>query len=86
MALLQFYFNRFAVPAFSSSATPRSRANSLPGAKALKLPARRPLAQRYASCWKCRQTRTPYSELKYLANLRKKGSPLPANGPLGVLA
>ena len=26
--------------------------------------------------WKCWQTRTPYSEVKYLESLRKKGSPL----------
>jgi transposase len=26
--------------------------------------------------WKCWQTRTPYNEVKYLENLRKKGSPL----------
>ncbi len=26
--------------------------------------------------WKCWRTRTPYSEVKYLESLRKKGSPL----------
>ncbi len=26
--------------------------------------------------WKCWQTRTPYNEVRYLENLRKKGSPL----------
>ncbi len=26
--------------------------------------------------WKCWQTNTPYSEVKYLESLRKKGSPL----------
>lgn len=34
--------------------------------------------------WKCWQTRTPYSEVKYLESLRKKGSPLllfAANNP-----
>jgi len=26
--------------------------------------------------WKCWQTRTPYNEVRYLEDLRKKGSPL----------
>ena len=36
------------------------------------------------SFWKCWQTRTPYSEVKYLESLRKKGSSLllfTANNP-----